>query len=99
MNTKGNLKLDWIEEKYLLFFVNNVMHEINAKENENLLETICEHIGSIEMFRDEYDYSTEQHRTIDWSEPCTIELLYDYPEYILDYIRDSEDRWEIVIED
>lgn len=100
INAKGfQIKLDTWDEKYLLFFVDDVMHEINAKENENLLETICDFVGEIDFFEDRFNCSTESHYTRDWTEHCKIEDLEEYPEYIYDFILSNESRWEIVIED
>lgn len=95
---KRKIKLHEIDYQYLLFFVDDELHEINQLDaNENLFETICNDLEiTIESFRDCWNYSSESHYTIDESYELNSENLYEHPEYVLEWISCNEKRWEKV---
>ena len=67
----------------------NIMFSINNEEGHREIN-ICEgdfsdyivSTGNLEVFSDEWDYSTESHYTKDW--------VISYDDYIEDYLEDND---------
>lgn len=94
---KKKIELNDVDHRYLLFYVDGILYEINQKDSsEDLFETICSDLDeTIESFQDCWSYSRESHYTTDSSYPLTPENLNEHTEYIVEWISYNENRWEL----
>jgi hypothetical protein len=82
---------------FIEFLGNGKLYGIFPINDENLYETIVDSLSNdertYEVFDDQYSYS-RGHYTTSYNRDVTIATLDEYPELIIGWINNNQDRWE-----